>query len=123
MDYGRPLLEECVRESRISIERPIVPRRWIDYRCDDYFHEGWAERGHLHEPSQTLAICPLAEAYEIADIEFFAVGRSGWDGIDFGFRKGRSGLWAFRPIDRDFKFMAATVAELVEGWCSSRLSV
>lgn len=100
-----------------------VPEQWRGYACEDYFREGWSERDHFDEPSQTLVIAPLADAYEKAEIQFFAVGRSGFDGIDFGYRKGHTGLWAFYPIDREFKFVAASVAELVEGWCSGRLSV
>jgi hypothetical protein len=68
-------------------------------------------------------VAPLAEAYEDAAIGFFAVGRSGGDGIDFGYRRGHLGLWVYYPIDRKWKYMAASVAELVEGWCSGRLSV
>jgi hypothetical protein len=100
-----------------------VPEPWRAYACDDYFREGWSERGHFDEPSQTLVIAPLALAYEDAGSPFFAVGRSGWDGVDFGYRKGHPGLWAFYPIDGEFKYIAATVAELVDGWCTSRLSV
>src|ERR1044071_6168633 len=37
----------------------------------------------------------LEKAYENAEFEFFAIGRSGADGIDFGYRKGHKGLWAF----------------------------
>jgi hypothetical protein len=100
-----------------------LPERWHAYPCDDYFGEGWCERGHFDELSQTWVIVPLTEVYEKAQLEFLAVGRSGLGGIDFGYRKGQSGLWAFYPIEREFKFMASTVAELVEAWCSHRLSV
>jgi len=68
-------------------------------------------------------IAPLADAYEDEEAGFFAVGRSGCDGIDFGYRIGHAGLWAYYPITREFKLMSSTVAELVEGWCSSKLSV
>jgi len=100
-----------------------VPERWREYSCEEYFYDGWSVRGHLDERTQTWVIHALAEAYEEAEFEFFAVGRSGWDGIDFGYRKGHTGLWAFYPIDCEFKFMASTVTELVEAWCSSRLNV
>ncbi|NBR85922.1 MAG: hypothetical protein EB141_20625 [Verrucomicrobia bacterium] len=100
-----------------------TPKQYRGYDCADYFAEGWSERGHFDEHSQTLVIAPLTEAYEDKQIGFFAVGRSGWDGIDFGYRVGHPGLWAYYPITREFKFMSSTVAELVEGWCSSKLSV
>jgi hypothetical protein len=101
----------------------MVPERFAAYECADYFGGGWAECGHFDEPSQTLVVAPLAEAYEDVDIGFFAVGRSGWGGIDFGYRRGHPGLWAYRPIGREWQFMAASVSELVEGGGSGRLSV
>lgn len=100
-----------------------VPDRWRDYPCEDYFAEGWWRQGHFDESSQTLVIAPLNEAYENAEFDFFAVGRSGADGIDFGYRKGKSGLWAFYPIECDFKYMAGTTSELAREWCAGRLSV
>ena len=62
-----------------------MPEQYRDYECGEYFADGWAERGHFDEESQTLVIAPLAEAYEHQDICFFAVGRSGCGGIDFGY--------------------------------------
>jgi hypothetical protein len=94
-----------------------------EYACDDYFCEDWSNSGYFDEQSHSLVIAPLAEAYDDSEIQFFAVGRSGCDGIDFGYRKGHKGLWAFYPIEREFKYIASTVAELVDGWCSNRLSV
>jgi hypothetical protein len=100
-----------------------IPSQFCIYGCEEYFRDGWSERGHFHKPSQTMVVVPLPDAYEDPEIEFFAIGRSGCNGIDFGYRKGHSGLWAFYPSDRDFKYMAATVAELAHGWCAGRLSI
>jgi hypothetical protein len=100
-----------------------IPDRWAAYECVEYFDDGWAERGHFDEPSQTLVITPLTEAYEDVALSFFAVGRSGCGFIDFGYRRGHVGLWAYHPIDGTWQYMATSVAELVDGWCSGRLSV
>ncbi len=100
-----------------------IPKQYREYACSDYFSEGWSERGHFDEESQTLVIAPLTETYEVKEVGFLAVGRSGWDGIDFGYRVGFTGLWAYYPIEREFKFISSTVAELVEDWCSGKLSV
>jgi len=100
-----------------------VPDRWREYDCADYFEQGWWEHGHFDEYSQTLVIAPLQEAYEEKAAEFFAIGRSGGDGIDFGYRKRHSGLWAFYPIEGNFKFMASSVEELIQSWCGGKLSV
>jgi hypothetical protein len=100
-----------------------MTEQFQDYACVEYFADGWSERGHFDEEAQLQVIVPLSEAYEEQDIGFFAIGRSGCGGIDFGYRKGLSGLWAYYPIDQDFLLMAPTIADLVEGWCSGRLSV
>lgn len=68
-------------------------------------------------------IGPQDDLYEDTEIEFVVVGTSGCDGINFGFRKGHTGLWAYYPIDGEFKLMASSVAELVDGWCSGQLGV
>ncbi len=100
-----------------------VPEDYRDYPCEDYFAGGWSVRGHFDEPSQLWVVTPLAESYLDRTIEFFAIGHSGCGGINSGYRKGQPGLWAFYPIEREFKFMAATVAELAEGYSAGRLSV
>jgi hypothetical protein len=100
-----------------------VPEQYLRYACFDYFAEGWAERGHFDVDSQTLVIAPLSETYEDKKIGFFAIGRSGCDGIDFGYRQDHEGFWAYYPITRDFKLMALNVTELAEGWCSGKLTV
>jgi hypothetical protein len=100
-----------------------IPNEYREYSCDEYFAKGWSTRGHFDDVSRLWVIAPLPEAYLDRTVEFFAIGRSGCGGIDFGYRKGQPGLWAYYPIDRDFKYMAATIPELVDGWCSGRLSV
>jgi hypothetical protein len=99
-----------------------LPSRWRGYRCEGYSSGGWARRGHLDESSQTPVAVPFAEAYEDVEHRFPVVGRSGCDGIDFGYRDGRSGLRA-DPIDGGSKLMGETVADLVRGWCPGTLSV
>ena len=98
-----------------------MPEELQHYACTDYFAEGWVDRGRFDEYSRTLVIVPLSETYESREIGFLAFGRSGWDGIDFGYRLGHIGLWAYYPLNREFKFMAQTVGELVEGYCSGKL--
>lgn len=100
-----------------------VPERWEGYLCADYFDGGWADRGHFHEPSQCLVVVPLHQVYEKAEVGFFAIGRSGCGGIDFGYRRGHAGLWAYHPVGGRWQYMAPSVADLVEGWCSGRLFV
>jgi hypothetical protein len=99
------------------------PSNRQDYACAEYFSDGWSLHGHFDEASQNFVIVPLDDTYEDEECEFFVIGRSGGDGIDFGYRKGASGLWAYYPIEHRFKFMAPSILALVEGWCSGKLFV
>jgi hypothetical protein len=99
-----------------------TPQRWREYQCDEYFRDGWAERGLFELSTQCWVIVPASEAYEETEFEFFAIGRSGMN-ADFGYRKGHGGLWAFHPIDCRFKFMADTVADLAAGWSTGKLRI
>ncbi|MFL6658282.1 MAG: hypothetical protein ACJ8GW_09435 [Massilia sp.] len=100
-----------------------IPRERSAYQCDEYFNGHWWQSGHYDEYAQMFMIVPLSEAYESAGLAFFSIGRSGSDGIDFGYRKGLIGIWAFYPIEGDFKFMAPDIHSLVDDWCSGKLFV
>ena len=100
-----------------------IPIQYSGYQCIDYFEGLWMTCGYFDEASQTMLIVPLHDAYEVAESGFFAVGRSGGGGIDFGYRKTHRGLWAFYPIEQEFKFMAESIHELVDGWCAGQLAV
>ncbi|QIF03925.1 hypothetical protein [Roseimicrobium sp. ORNL1] len=100
-----------------------VPEEYRRFACREYFEDGWSTRGHFDEASQTLVIVPLEHSCVTDETNFFAIGRSGVGGIDFGYRADHEGLWAYHPIDQEFQFMAPTVAALVEGWCTGKLSV
>jgi len=91
LGYGRELVKGVVSAAGLKQCKPETPKRWLDFHCEDYFSEGWSEHGHFDEPAQTSVIVPLTEAYEDTDIEFLIVGRSGWGGTDFGYRKGHRG--------------------------------
>ena len=121
-EYGRELVDGVLAAAGIPPGRPVMPSRWLGFHCEGYFSAGWAQRGHFDEFSQTPVVVPLPEAYEDIEHQFLVVGHSGCDGIDFGYRNGHPGLWAY-PIDGGFKFMADTVEQLVEGWCSGKLGV
>jgi len=133
MEYGRALLEECVRKHHISIQRPIVPQRWIDYRCDEYFADNWWNREYYDLERHLWAGIPeshlwngvydYTRIYEDFEHGFLAIASSGCDGIDFGFRKEREGLWAYYSGQNYFKLMAPTIPALRDGWCHGNLSV
>lgn len=94
----------------------------MPYQCDDYFSSPLAERGYYDEPSQFLYILPAELVYEDAEKPFLVIGSAGVDGIMWGYRLGKAGLWAW-PIDGEFRYMAPTVEELLDGWLSGSTSV
>jgi hypothetical protein len=100
-----------------------IPNHLHEYACADYFSSPWSTQGCWDETSQMWVIVSAAEVEERQEIRFLVVGRPGVDGIEFGYRQGRAGLWAYYPIEGEFVLMAPTVAELVEGWLSGKLSV
>jgi len=119
--YGRELVDRVFKDAGITPGEVVLPQRWHCYGCEEYFRDGWAQKGHFSEPSQTPVVFPIRDVYEDVDHEFLVFGKSGC-GSYFGYRAGHAGLWAW-PVDGEFWFMANSVAELVEGWCSGRLSL
>jgi hypothetical protein len=82
-----------------------------------------AETGHWDEPGQCWYFWPADRVVEDTALQFLIVGSPYVDGIDWGYRKGQRGLWAYYPIDAEFVLLAATFEELVERWFSGELTV
>jgi hypothetical protein len=51
------------------------------------------------------------------------VGSAGCDLIDFCFRNGSDGVWAYYPIDDEYVLVAATLNELETGWKDGSIKV
>ena len=100
-----------------------VPESFRAYLCADYFASELSETGLWDESAQLRFVLPASEVEERNGGTFLVVARPGSDGIDFGYRSGLPGIWAYHPYEDTYSFMANTVAELVEGWYSGRLSV
>jgi hypothetical protein len=100
-----------------------LPDHWRDYNCEDYFASRIASTGYWDEPGQYWYFWPADRLVEDVERQFLVVGSAGVDSIDWGFRKGHRGLWAYYPIEDEFVFMAPTFAELVDGWLSGKLTV
>ena len=45
------------------------------------------------------------------------------DGIDWGYRRGQAGLWAWYPTDGEFLWLAPTVEALLQGWLAGTITV
>ncbi len=133
IEYGRPLLQECVQDNRLSIARPIAPQRWADYQCDDYFDDYWWSPKKYDRENHLWAGTPeghfwngifdYTRMYEDFEHGFLAVAGSGCDGVDFGYRGKHEGLWAYYPGEGDFKTMAPSISALRDGWCNGKLSL
>lgn len=54
---------------------------------------------------------------------FLAVGGAGADGMEFGYRAGFEGLWAFHPAESRFQCVALSVQQLVEGYRSGAITI
>ena len=117
-DYGRPLVDRVVEAAGIQRLKPVLPVRWRDFNCADYFSSPLAERGYWDHLSQYWYIWPAERVYEDSELQFLVIGSAGIDGIDWGYRPGHSGLWARYPIDAEFVALASTVEALLQGWLS-----
>lgn len=99
----------------------VTPTDLRDFFCDDYLASSWAEHGYWDGASQLMLVVPARERLLRPELDFLAVGRPGVDGIEFGYRRGRRGVWAYYPIEREFVLVAETIADLIDGYTSSRI--
>ncbi|WP_129648214.1 hypothetical protein [Peristeroidobacter agariperforans] len=106
--------------TRFSME---VPARFREYACDDYFESPGLVDGVWSESEQVWLIVPANEIAERPENAFLIVGRPGVDGIEFGYRRGHGGVWAYYPQEARFAYLAADVQALVDGWLSGTIKV
>jgi hypothetical protein len=122
-DYGRPLVDRVVAAAGIKREKPVLPSRWQTFNCADYFNSSLAEHGYWDEPAQYWYIWPAGRIYEDRDLQFLVIGSAGVDGINWGYRLGHGGLWAWYPIDAAFVALAPTAEAFLQGWLSGSITV
>jgi len=101
----------------------MIPEPFGAYRSTDYFNSEEMKRGIWDNTAVLWLILPAAEVAERPDIQFLVIGRPGVDGIEFGYRLGHDGIWAYRPIENTFLFLAPTVAAFLEGWRLHEITV
>jgi hypothetical protein len=51
------------------------------------------------------------------------IGTPGCDGMDFCFRQGERGVWAYYPYEDRYLLVAGNLQDLFEGWRAGSLSV
>lgn len=62
-------------------------------------------------------------AYIDDSLSMLVIGRPGVDGLVWGYRKTHPGIWVYYPVDDEYRLIAATVADLHEGYSSGRIAV
>ena len=132
-DYGRELVNRMVEAAGVKRGQPVVPARWHEYDCGDYFSSALADHGYWDEAGQYWYIWPADRVYEDVDLQFLRIGSAGVDGIDWGYRRGHSGLWAYpnhnipmgpeRPVDGEFVWLAPTAQALLQVWLTGAITV
>lgn len=122
LNYGRTLLHEWIRDNHLQVLRPIIPRRWQEYACDEYFEDGWWDPARYDPEDYLEVMLDYTRIYEVLEHEFLAVASPGCDGIGGGFRKQHKGIWAFYPGEDRFEFKTTNLAALREGWFDNTVS-
>jgi hypothetical protein len=123
LDYGRQLVCRVVAEAGIRRRAGSVPGRWHGFGCSDYFRSRLAEHGYWDDVGQYWYVLPSDRVYEHADLPMLVIGGPGVDGIDWGYRSGHTGLWAYYPIGRNFVWLAPTADALLQGWQAGAITV
>ena len=131
-DYGRELVNRVVEAAGVKPGQPVVPARWHEYDCGDYFSSALADHGYWDEPGQYWYIWPADRVYEDVERQFLRIGSAGVDGVDWGYRRGQPGLWAYpnhnipvgpeRRVDGEFVWLAPTAKALLQGWLTGAIT-
>jgi hypothetical protein len=100
-----------------------TPHELRDYFCDDYFASRWADEGYYSETAQLMVVEPAINRVLRPEIELLVIGRPGVDGIEFGYRRGLRGIWAYYGMFGEWALVAESTADLVDGWATARISV
>ncbi|MFO0876266.1 MAG: hypothetical protein U0840_02745 [Gemmataceae bacterium] len=122
-DHGRALVDRVVEAAGVQCEKAALPMRWRDFGSADYFSSELAKHGYWDEPGQYWYIVSADQVYEDDERQFLVIGGPGVDGIDWGYRRGHTGLWAWYPIEARFVPLAPTAQALLQGWLSGAITV
>lgn len=79
--------------------------------------------GRYDDFAQLAFIYPADEARLSEGGHVFYIGCPGADGIEFAYRRGHPGIWAWYPIDAEWVRVAPDLATLEADWLSRKLTV
>lgn len=122
-DYGLTLIDSAFVRLGLEAIKPQLPRRWINFHCDDYFNSSLSELGHWNDPCQNWDVWPATRVYEDTDLQMLIIGGPGVDGIVWGYRHAETGLWAWKPIAGEFMWLTASADSLIQDWIAGRIAV
>jgi hypothetical protein len=100
-----------------------IPLELREFPCQEYFASARFTDGVFDEEAQIDLVYPAHELRKDKEHEFLAIGRPGVDGIEFVFRAGHEGVWAFYPIGREFVRVAPSISSLLSGWDDGSITV
>jgi hypothetical protein len=99
----------------------VIPFQYRAFRCAEYFQR--YREGRYDTDSQLWFIAPVSELLIDENRGALAIGRPGVDGIDFCYRAGLEGIWAYYPIESNWTLVATSLRELEQGWLNGSISV
>ena len=79
--------------------------------------------GYFSEEEQYRIIQPEGEWEYAPARKWLKLGGPGVDGIEFGYLEGKSGVFAYYPIDEEFVHIANSASELLRGWANGTITV
>ena len=120
---AQPPLNSSVSRLSKSVLDHLMPIAFRGFDCAEYFSSSTFRRGVVDPESQLQLIYSESQLRVIKAADFLAVGSAGADGIEFGFRKGISGLWAFHPNEGRFQAVASSLQSLVAGFRDGSIRV
>jgi hypothetical protein len=97
----------------------LVPKEFSRFDCLEYFKDFQA--GRYDADARLWFILPANEIRIDSELEALIVGRPGVDGIDFCFRAGHPGVWAFYPILGEWVAISPTLRDLEDRWTDGSL--
>ena len=89
--------------------------------CDEYF--ATFSGGRFDERAQLWFIVPIEKSSIDRQRRAFVVGQAGADGIQFCFRAGQRGIWAYYPQEERWTLLADSLSDLERGWFNGMIKV
>jgi hypothetical protein len=99
----------------------LIPQEFSRFDCSEYFRNFQA--GRYDTNAQLWFILPVIQIRSLSEEDALIVGRPGVDGIEFCYRFGHPGVWAFYPIERQWRAVSSTLRDLEDRWNDGSLSV